>query len=66
MTFSSIEIKLGGLSVSVQTELTYPDGLHDMTSRALEMFHETIEAATTKGIDITTMTLHTGIDEEDF
>ena len=66
MAFSSIEIRLGGLSISVQTELTYPDGLHDLASRALTMFHETVETATEKGIDITTMTLNTGVDEEDF
>ena len=38
MAFSSVEIILGGLSVNVQTELTYPDGLDDLVSRTLTTF----------------------------
>ena len=66
MAFSSIEIRLGGLSVAFQTELEYPDGLYDMTNRALNIFKEGLENASVKGIDITTMTLNTGFEEDDF
>ncbi len=68
MAYSSIEIRLGGLSISVQTELTYPDGLDDLAARTLSMFKEGVETAKKNEIDITTMTLHTSAygDEDEF
>jgi hypothetical protein len=67
MTYSGIEIRLGGLVVSVHTELNYPDGLDDLTARTLTLFKEGVQTAKENNIDITTMTLHTSDygDEDD-
>ena len=66
MAFSSVEIILGGLSVNVQTELTYPDGLDDLAARTLSVFKEAVATAKANEIDITVMSLHTDFsDEED-
>jgi len=64
MAYSSIEIRLGGLWVSIQSDLTYPDGIDDLTSRALMMFKEGVNTAKENNIDITTMSLHTSIPED--
>jgi len=63
-----VEIRLGGLVVSIHTELNYPDGLDDLTARSLIIFKEGVELAKKNDIDITTMTLHTSDygDEDDF
>ena len=67
MAYSGVEIRLGGLVVSVHTELNYPDGLDDLTARSLIIFKEGVELAKKNDIDITTMTLHTSDygDEDD-
>ena len=67
MAYSGVEIRLGGLLVSVHTELNYPDGLDDLTSRTLAMFKESVQTAKENNIDITTMMLHTSDygDEDD-
>jgi hypothetical protein len=66
MAFSCVEIILGGLSVQVQTELTYPDGLDDLTARTLATFKEAVATAKANDIDITVMSLHTDFsDDED-
>jgi hypothetical protein len=59
MAYSGVEIRLGGLSVSVHTELNYPDGLDDLVARSLLIFKEGVEIAVKNEIDITTMSLHT-------
>lgn len=64
MAFSSIEMRLGGLSISVQTELNYPDGLDDLTTRTLVLFKEAMNTAKEQNIDITVMSLLTGFPEE--
>ncbi len=64
MAYSSIEIRLGGLWVSIQSELNYPDGIDDLTSRALFMFKEGVKTATDNKIDITVMTLETSLPED--
>ena len=64
MAFSSIEIRLGGLWVSIQSELTYPDGIDDLTSRALMMFKEGVNTAKENNIDITVMSLMTSYPED--
>ena len=64
MAFSSIEMRLGGLSISVQTELNYPDGLYDLTTRTLVLFKEAMNTAKEQNIDITVMSLLTGFPEE--
>jgi hypothetical protein len=64
MAFSSIEMRLGGLSISVQTELNYPDGLDDLTARTLVLFKEAMNTAKEQNIDITVMSLLTGFPEE--
>jgi len=58
MAYSGVEIRLGGLVVSVHTELNYPDGLDDLTARSLVLFKEGVDIAQKNNIDITTMTLH--------
>jgi hypothetical protein len=67
MAYSGVEIRLGGLVVSIHTELNYPDGLDDLTARSLIIFKEGVELAKKNDIDITTMTLHTSDygDEDD-
>ena len=65
MAFSSVEIILGGLSVNVQTELTYPDGLDDLVSRTLTTFKEAVATAKANDIDITVMSLHTDFSDDD-
>ena len=64
MAFSSIEIRLGGLWVSLQTELIYPDGIDDLTARALFVFKEGVALAKANDIDITVMSLMTGYPED--
>ena len=64
MAFSSIEMRLGGLSISVQTELNYPDGLDDLTARTLVLFKEAMNTAKEQNIYITVMSLLTGFPEE--
>jgi len=68
VAYSGVEIRLGGLVVSIHTELNYPDGLDDLTARSLIIFKEGVELAKKNDIDITTMTLHTSDygDEDDF
>lgn len=67
MAYSSIEIRLGGLSVNTSTELTYPDGLDDLCARTLSLFKEGLITAKENGIDITVMTILSdyGDDSED-
>ncbi len=67
MAYSGIEIRLGGLVVSVHTEMAYPDGLDDLCARTLTLFKEGVQTAKENDIDITTMTLHTSDygDEDD-
>jgi hypothetical protein len=59
MAFSQIEIRLGGLSVNTQTELTYPDGLDDLCGRTLKLFKDGVTVAKENDIDITVMTFLT-------
>jgi hypothetical protein len=66
MAFSSVEIVLGGLSVNVQTELTYPDAIDDLCARTITTFKEAVATAKANDIDITVMSLHTDFsDDED-
>ena len=65
MAFSSIEIILGGLSVNVQTELTYPDGLDDLCARTLTVFKEAVQTTRANEIDIMVMSLHTDFPDLD-
>ena len=67
MAYSSVEIRCGGLSVEVSTEITYPDALDDICARTLTLFREGVRTAEEHGIDITVMSLHTtdyGDDDE--
>ena len=59
MAFSLVEIRCGGLSIAVQTELAYPDGLDDLCARSLTLFKEGVATAKANNIDITVMSLHT-------
>ena len=65
MAFSSVEIILGGLSVNVQTELAYPDGLDDLAARTLSVFKEAVATAKANDIDITVMSLHTDFSDDE-
>jgi len=65
MAFSSVEIILGGLSVNVQTELAYPDGLDDLAARTLSVFKEAVATAKANEIDITVMSLHTDFSDDE-
>jgi hypothetical protein len=66
MAFSCVDITLGGLTVQVQTELTYPDAMDDLCARSLNVFKQAVATAKANDIDITVMSLHTDFsDEED-
>lgn len=59
MAFTSVEIMCGGLTVNVQTDLSYPDGMDDICNRSLALFKESVATAKQNGIDITVMSLQT-------
>jgi len=59
MTYSSIDIRCGGLAVSLSTELAYPDAMDDLCSRTMELFREGVYVAKENNIDITNMRLIT-------
>jgi hypothetical protein len=59
MTYSSIEIRCGGLVVSIGTELAYPDAMDDLCSRTLNLFKEGAAIAKENGVDISDMRLIT-------
>lgn len=59
MAYSSIEIRCGGLAVSVGTELAYPDAMDDLCSRTLNLFKEGAAVAKENGVDISDMRLIT-------
>ncbi len=59
MSYSSIEMRLGGLIVNVQTDLAYPDAIDDLCARTLSLFKEGVATAKENDIDITVMSLHT-------
>ena len=66
MAYSAVEIRLGGLVVSVSTEMSYPDGMDDLCARTLSIFKEGVNTAKANDIDITTMTLHTSDFGDDY
>ena len=59
MSYSSIEIRCGGLVVSVATELAYPDAMDDLCTRTLNLFKEGAAVAKESGVDIGDMRLIT-------
>ena len=59
MAYSAIEIRCGGLVVSVSTELAYPDAMDDLCSRTLNLFKEGAAVAKENGVDISNMRLIT-------
>ena len=68
MTYSSIEIRCGGLSVAISTELAYPDAMDDLCKRTLDLFKEGAAIAKENDVDISNMRLITtdyGDDLED-
>jgi hypothetical protein len=68
MAYSQISIKLGGLSVELGTEATYPDMVTDLTNRCLSAFKEAMDKAKENGVDVADMRLITsdyGDDSED-
>jgi len=64
MAYSQIEITLGGLTVSVSTELSYPDGIDDLCTRGLAVFKECMNTAKANNVDVTVMMLHTTLPED--
>ena len=68
MAYSAIEIRCGGLVVSVSTELAYPDAMDDLCARTLNLFKEGAAVAKENDVDISNMRLITtdyGDDLED-
>lgn len=59
MAYSSIEIRCGGLVVSIGTELAYPDAMDDLCSRTLNLFKEGAAVAKENDVDISNMRLIT-------
>jgi hypothetical protein len=66
MTYSSIEIRCGGLSVALSTELVYPDAMDDLCKRTLTLFKEGAAVAKENNVDIGNMRLITTDYGDDF
>lgn len=66
MTYSSIEIRCGGLSVALSTELAYPDAMDDLCKRTLTLFKEGAAVAKENNVDIGNMRLITTDYGDDF
>ncbi len=65
-TYTHVEIRMGGLNVSIGTEAEYPDMVDDITNRALTTFKEAISTAKANNIDITDMRLITSDYGDDY
>ena len=65
-TYSQVSIRMGGLSVDIGTETSYPDMVSDITHRCLETFKEALATATEHGIDVSNMRLITSEYGDDF
>ena len=68
--YTHVEIRCGGLQVSIGTDTQYPDMVSDITSRCLNTFNEALTTAKNNGVDISDMRLITSdygddYDEED-
>ena len=59
MAYTQIEISCGGLSVTLGTELQYPDAVDDLCKRTVETFKECIATAKANDVDISDMRLIT-------
>ena len=64
MAYSGAEIQIGGLTVNVSTELSYPDAMDDLCNRTLAMFKECVEIMKKNNIDVTVMSLNTVLPED--
>lgn len=68
MAYSSVEMRCGGLMITVSSELIYPDALDDLCARTVVLFKEGAAVAKANGVDISNMRLITsdyGDDLED-
>jgi len=73
MAYTQIEITCGGLSVTLGTELQYPDAVDDLCKRTVETFKESMANAKANDVDVANMRLVTAdysdygddIDEDD-
>jgi len=68
--YTHVEIRCGGLHISIGTDTQYPDMVTDITSRCLNTFNEALTTAKNNGVDISDMRLITSdygddYDEED-
>lgn len=59
MSYSQIEMRCGGLVVTVSTELNYPDAMDDLCARTLNLFKEGAAVAKENEVDISNMRLIT-------
>ena len=59
MSYSQIEIRCGGLVVTLSTELVYPDAMDDLCTRTLNLFKEGVAVAKENNVDIGNMRLIT-------
>lgn len=66
--YTHVQIRCGGLEVSIGTDTQYPDMVSDITSRCLNTFQEALTTAKNNGVDISDMRLITsdyGDDDEE-
>lgn len=60
-----LTISLGGLSVSIESETTYPDALDDLSARIQILFDNSIIRAEASGIDIMDFQMTPFLDDDE-
>ena len=64
MAYSATEIQIGGLTINISTELSYPDIMDDLCNRALALLKESVLIMKLNNIDVTVMSLQTVLPED--
>lgn len=59
MSYTQIEMRCGGLIVTISTELAYPDAMDDLCTRTLTLFKEGAAVAKENDVDISNMRMIT-------
>lgn len=66
MSYTQIEMRCGGLIVTISTELAYPDAMDDLCARTLTLFKEGAAVAKENEVDIGNMRLITSDYGDDY
>lgn len=60
-----LNITLGGLSVSIEEDVLYPDALDDLSARVQTLFDNSITRAEASGIDVMDFQMTPYLDDEE-